>query len=115
MLFRSKYELVLVSNCINIQVQGGHIKKNYVQLLEPFRREMGENKAKQLLDTLETFVLDAGMNSGKTSRFMGIHTNTVQYRLKRINEVLGAEITANRVIPGLTIALALKRLERVVN
>ena len=111
----SKYELVLVSNCINIQVQGGHIKKNYVQLLEPFRREMGENKAKQLLDTLETFVLDAGMNSGKTSRFMGIHTNTVQYRLKRINEVLGAEITANRVIPGLTIALALKRLERGVN
>ena len=47
---------------------------------------MGENKARQLLDTLETFVLDAGMNSGKTSEFMGIHTNTVQYRLKKINE-----------------------------
>lgn len=111
----SKYELVLVSNCINIQMQGGYIKKNYVGLLEPFGKSMGENKARQLLDTLETFVLDAGMNSSKTSQFMGIHTNTVQYRLKRINEVLGAEITGNRVIPGLTIALALKRLERVVN
>ncbi len=111
----TKYELVLVSNCINIQVQGGYIKKNYVELLEPFKKEMGEHKARQLLETLETFVLDAGMNSGKTSEFMGIHTNTVQYRLKRINEVLGAEITGNRVIPGLTIALALKRLERVVN
>ncbi len=111
----TKYELVLSSNCINIQVQGGYIKKNYVELLEPFNKEMGENKARQLLDTLETFVLDAGMNSGKTSEFMGIHTNTVQYRLKKINEVLGAEITGNRVIPGLTIALALKRLERVVN
>lgn len=111
----TKYELVLASNCINIQVQGGYIKKNYVELLEPFGKEMGENKARQLLDTLETFVLDAGMNSGKTSEFMGIHTNTVQYRLKKINEVLGAEITGNRVIPGLTIALALKRLERVVN
>jgi hypothetical protein len=111
----TKYELVLASNCINIQVQGGYIKKNYVELLEPFSKEMGENKARQLLDTLETFVLDAGMNSGKTSEFMGIHTNTVQYRLKKINEVLGAEITGNRVIPGLTIALALKRLERVVN
>lgn len=110
----TKYELALVSNCINLQVQGGYMKKTYMDLLEPFNKEMGENKAKQLLETLETFVLDAGMNSGKTSEFMGIHTNTVQYRLKKINDVLGAEITGNRVIPGLTMALALKRLDRVV-
>ena len=103
-----------MSNCINIQLQGGYVKKNYLELLEPFKGA-GENKGKQLLDTLETFVLDAGMNSGKTAEFMGIHTNTVQYRLKRINDVLGVEITGNRVIPGLTIALALKRLERVVS
>ena len=111
----SKYEMVLVSNCINIQFQGGHIKKNYVSLLEPFMTEVGENKARQLIDTLETFILDAGMNSSKTARYMDIHTNTVQYRLKRINEILGAEITGNRVVPGLTIALALQRLEGVVD
>lgn len=110
----TKYELTLVSNCINIQIQGGFVKKNYIELLEPFK-EAGENKGKQLLDTLETFVLDAGMNSGKTAEFMGIHTNTVQYRLKKINEMLGVEITGNRIIPGLTMALALKRLERVVS
>lgn len=110
----TKYELTLVSNCINIQIQGGFVKKNYIELLEPFK-EASENKGKQLLETLETFVLDAGMNSGKTAEFMGIHTNTVQYRLKKINELLGVEITGNRVIPGLTMALALKRLERVVN
>ena len=109
----TKYEMVLVSNCINIQLQGGYVKKNYMDLLEPFK-EAGENKGRQLLETLETFVLDAGMNSAKTSEFMGIHTNTVQYRLKKINDVLSAEITGNRVIPGLTIALALKRLEKVV-
>ncbi len=110
----TKYELALASNCINIQLQGGYVKKNYAELLEPFKGA-GENKGKQLLETLETFVLDAGMNSSKTAEFMGIHTNTVQYRLKRINDVLGVEITGNRVIPGLTIALALKRLERVVS
>lgn len=110
----TKYELTLVSNCINIQIQGGFVKKNYIELLEPFK-EAGENKGRQLLETLETFVLDAGMNSGKTAEFMGIHTNTVQYRLKKINEMLGVEITGNRVIPGLTMALALKRLERVVS
>ena len=95
---------------MSIQVQGGYIKKNFTELLAGFRKE-GDNKTRQLLETLETFVLDAGMNSGKTAEFMGIHTNTVQYRLKKINEVLGADITGNRVIPGLTIALALQRLE----
>ena len=106
----TKYELVLSGNCINIQIQGSQVKKNYMELLEPFWGS-GETKGRQLLETLETFVLDAGMNSGKTSEFMGIHTNTVQYRLKRSNDILGVEIMANRVIPGLTIALALRRLE----
>jgi len=106
----TKYENALVAGCIHIQTQGGYLKQNYTDLLSHFRKE-GDNKAKQLLETLETFVLDAGMNSGKTAEFMGIHTNTVQYRLKKINEILGADITGNRVIPGLTIALALQRLE----
>ena len=35
----TKYELTLVSNCVNIQVQGGYLKKNYMDLLEPFRKE----------------------------------------------------------------------------
>ena len=106
----SKYELVLAANCISIQMQGGKVRKSYTDLLLPFRKE-GDNKAKQLLDTLETFVLDAGMNASKTSEFLGIHTNTVQYRLKKINDMLGVDITANRVIPGLTLALALRRIE----
>ncbi len=111
----SKYELALVSNCINLQLQGGHIKRNFNELLEPFNREVGGNKASQLINTLETFVLDAGMNSNKTSNIMGIHANTVQYRLKKINEILGVDVTGNRVIPALTIALALKRLERAID
>lgn len=106
----TKYELALVSTCMNIQMQGGYLKKIFADLMGPFKTE-GDHKAKQLLETLETFILDAGMNSGKTAEFMGIHTNTVQYRLKKINEILGVEITGNRVIPGLTIALALQRLE----
>lgn len=110
----TKYDLALVSNCISIQAQGGYMKKNFIDLLAGFRAET-DNKSRQMLETLETFVLDAGMNSGKTAEFMGIHTNTVQYRLKKINEILGVEITGNRVIPGLTIALALRRLEKSYN
>ena len=110
----AKYDLSLVSNCINIQIQDGYVKKNFMELLDAFK-EVGENKGKQLLETLEAFVLDAGMSSAKTSEFMGIHTNTVQYRLKRINDVLGVEVTGNRVLPGLTIALTLNRLGKIEN
>jgi len=108
----AKYDLSLVSNCINIQIQDGYVKKNFMELLDAFK-ETSENKGKQLLETLETFVLDAGMSSAKTAEFMGIHTNTVQYRLRKINDVLGVEITGNRVLPGLTIALTLNRLQNM--
>ncbi|MBQ0004429.1 MAG: PucR family transcriptional regulator [Clostridiales bacterium] len=107
----SKYEMSMVCDCINIQTGGSSLKKMYLDLLEPFSREVSANKGRLLLDTLATFILDAGMNSNKTAEFMNIHNNTVQYRLKRINEILGAEMTGNRIIPGLTMALAIKRLE----
>ena len=110
----TKYELTLVNNCISIQIQGGFVHKNYAELLEPFN-QVGGSKGRQLLETLETFVLDAGMSTSKTAQIMDIHTNTVQYRLKKINEMLGVEVTGSRTTPGLTLALALKRLERAVS
>ncbi|MBQ6388954.1 MAG: PucR family transcriptional regulator [Mogibacterium sp.] len=107
----SKYEISMVCDCVFLQSGSAMLKKMYLDLLEPFEREVSVNKGRLLLDTLSTFVLDAGMNSNKTAEFMGIHNNTVQYRLKKANEILGAEMTANRIIPGLTMALAIKRLE----
>ncbi len=110
----SKYELSLISNCISLQLGNSGVKRTYLEFFEPFKK-LGSNKRKQLMDTLETFVLDAGMNNAKTAEYMDIHTNTVQYRLKKIDDLMGAEITGNRVIPGLTISLALLRLERAVS
>ena len=107
----SKYEISMVSDCVYMQSGSQVQRKMYLDLLEPFEREVSVNKGRMLIETLSTFVLDAGMNSGRTAEFMDIHNNTVQYRLKKANEILGAEMTANRVIPGLTLALALKRLE----
>ena len=75
----TKYDMTLVSNCTSIRMQNGNLKETFMNLLDPFNRELGSNKAKQLMDTLETFVLDAGLNSSMTAKFMGIHTNTVQY------------------------------------
>ena len=109
----SKYEIAMVCECIYVQTGSPSIRKMYVDLLEPFEREVSVNKGRMLLETLSTFVLDAGMNSNKTAEFMNIHNNTVQYRLKKANDILGAEMTANRIIPGLTMALAIKRLEEI--
>lgn len=107
----SKYEISMVSDCVYMESGSQLQRKMYLDLLEPFDREVSHNKGMMLIDTLSTFVLDANMNSNRTAEFMDIHNNTVQYRLKKANEILGAEMTANRVIPGLTMALALRRLE----
>ena len=95
---------------IHIRNEGGFLKRNYTKLLDVFDEE-NSAKGRELLRTLETFILDAGMNSGKTVEILDVHTNTVQYRMKRINELLGVEITAYRVVPGISTALALHRLE----
>ena len=63
-------------------------------------------------ETLEVFVLDAGLSSSKAAKLMDVHVNTVQYRLKRIREILGADITSNTIVPGLMMALAVQRIEK---
>ncbi len=108
----TKYELALASNCINISIRNDSVKKNYMDLIAPFKAA-GEGKGKQLLETLEIFVLDAGMNTSRTAKMMSIHTNTVQYRLKRIREILQADMMGTTIIPGLTVALAVERIEKI--
>jgi hypothetical protein len=108
----TKYELALASNCINISIKSDSVKKNYMDLIAPFKVAR-EGKGKQLLETLEIFVLDAGLNTSKTAKMMNIHTNTVQYRLKRIREILQADMMGTTIIPGLTVALAVERIEKI--
>lgn len=108
----TKYELALASNCINISIRSDSVKKNYMDLIAPFKAAK-EGKGKQLLETLEIFVLDAGMNTSRTAKMMNIHTNTVQYRLKRIREILLADMMGTTIIPGLTVALAVERIEKI--
>ncbi len=109
----SKFELALASNCVNICMESGSSKKNYQDLIKPLVNAR-DGKSKQLMETLETYMLDAGFSTAKTSKLMNIHANTVQYRLKRIRELLGVDIIGNRIVPGLVMALALSRIEKEV-
>lgn len=107
----SKYELVFTSTCINMCMQGGAAKKNCLDLIRPIlvRTDL---KSTQLKETLEVFVLDAGLSTIKTAELLDVHVNTVQYRLKRIREILGVDITSNTIVPALMSALAITRIEK---
>lgn len=109
----TKFELALAGNCISISLKGGTVKKYYMDLLSGFRKT-GDNKGKQLMETLEIFILDAGMKTTVTAKIMSLHNNTIQYRLKKIKEILGVDILEATVIPGLIIALALERIDKIV-
>ncbi|MDD6920643.1 MAG: PucR family transcriptional regulator ligand-binding domain-containing protein [Eubacteriales bacterium] len=108
----SKYDLTFVRNARKLFVGGGPIKKNYIDFLEPLKINSGA-KAQGLIDTLEVFMLDSDMNMKKTAEIMNIHSNTVQYRLKKINSLLGADVVSKRVAPGISMALAITRLEKM--
>jgi len=108
----SKYELALANNCVSICMNGGSVKKYYQDLISALRLETKDSKSKQLIETLECFMLDSGMNAAKTAKIMKVHVNTVQYRIKRIREILGVDITGNTIIPGLMTALAVSRIQK---
>ncbi len=109
----SKYEIALASNVVSITAESGNIKRNYMDLIRPLMASQ-DAKCRNLIETLETFVLDAGLSTAQTARIMKIHANTVQYRLKKIREMLGVDITEPTRIPGLMIALSIARIERAV-
>ncbi|NMA93442.1 MAG: PucR family transcriptional regulator, partial [Clostridiales bacterium] len=109
----SKYELALAGSCVSICITGGPIKANYLDLIKPLR-EGKDTKSRQLLETLESFMLDAGLSTAVTAKLMDIHANTVQYRLKRIKDALGVDITGTSIVPGLMMSLAVSRVEKEV-
>ncbi len=57
------------------------------QLIAPLREESDGSRAR-LLATLEA-VLDAGGNHGSAAHALGVHVQTVRYRLGRLRELLG--------------------------
>lgn len=60
----------------------------------------------ELLNTLKTY-LECGRSLEATSKVLFVHANTVRYRLRRIQEILGEDATDPRTAFVLQIALAL--------
>lgn len=74
-------------------------------LLQSFYHPIADAST-ELLNTLKTY-LECGRSLEATSKVLFVHANTVRYRLRRIQEILGEDATDPRTAFVLQIALAL--------
>lgn len=73
-----------------------------------------EKRELELTNTLETFLLDGDMSITKTAELMFVHKNTIKYRIKCIEEILGYKISKMPVSYDLYIGAALNRINRSI-
>ena len=106
-----RYELALARSAAVIQEQDPVQRQEYSAWFDPFK-DLTPVKRRQFLETLEVFVLDAGRSTQQTAELLGVHTNTVQYRLHRVEEKMGINLLQGPGAPGLVLALALRRLRK---
>lgn len=76
-----------------------------VRLLEEDKNRSGFS----LVETVEAF-LDCGGDAGRTAKKLHIHVNTLNYRLRRIAERTGLDLTDGRERLALHLELKLRRL-----
>ena len=75
----------------------------------PILRRLLHERQADLFNTLETY-LDAGGNSVQTAEALHIHRSTLNYRLARIKDICGVDLSAPGTRLNLQIALKLMRL-----
>ena len=72
--------------------------------------------SEEFLKTLEVYYLDADMNMQTASEMLGVHKNTIKYRINMVCDALGHSVSNPVTTSRLTIALAIRRLlERAAN
>lgn len=81
------------------------------RLLAPLADE-SDGSRKRLLETLEA-VLDAGGNHGAAAHSLGVHVQTIRYRLGRLRELLGTTLDDPARRFELHVALRSRRLAEV--
>ncbi|MCP0887101.1 PucR family transcriptional regulator [Ligilactobacillus sp. WILCCON 0076] len=67
----------------------------------------------ELMRTLATYLLDTQANVIKTANLEYVHRNTIKYRLRRINDLLGISIDNPIMIGYLTQEVAIYRLNKL--
>lgn len=101
------FELQFAAECRSI-IQSG--QKEIEQYLSPLAPLHELEDSKDLINTLAVYILDAEHNTKLTGEFIYLHRNTVQYRMKKIKQLLDYDITKMPEAYTIYRAAALQRL-----
>lgn len=100
------YDITFVRNCLDII---HHNCKYYDNKLN-FYTLLDNSYENELMQTLSIYLLDAGMNALETSKLLFVHNNTIQYRLRKIKELLNISLSDVSEISIISTSLAIKRI-----
>lgn len=81
-------------------------KEYYLNLLRP----VVDDRESELLQTLSCYLLDADTALKTASQLLFVHRNTVLYRLNKIKELLGCDLTKMPMAYDIYLAVSLYRL-----
>ena len=106
---RSTFDLYDLSFAEKIKklADDGYTVARHMYSLQPIRQEANYSI---LLETLAAYLLDAGENLQRTAEVLGVHKNTVRYRLNQIRASYACEISQMPLVAELYEAVALQRL-----
>lgn len=82
-------EIRSMKQAIDLSVQGEEALEEWMAVMEPI---MSDHDS---LKTLMTFLLDAKGNFDVCGKMLFVHKNTVKYRIKKISELIGYDVTVN--------------------
>jgi len=100
-------ELHFAQECLSILERGETFASSYLLPLKPLQAQEDSN---ELIETLSTYLLDTQFNMQQTGERLFLHKNTVKYRINKIKQRIGYDITKMPAAYKLYLAAALQRL-----
>ncbi len=105
----NRNDIGFVDNILRIINAGEQAILPYQALLSPLR-DYDASYTAELYSTLETLLLDANMSTANTVNLLFLHQHTIQYRLRKIKEILNDDVFTFSTQFELSTALAINRL-----
>jgi len=100
-------ELSFAETCFNLVHGDDAEKQRCLAVLAPVNGRKDEDV---ILETLMAYLIDANQNAADAAELIHVHESTIKYRLKKINRLLGYDISQMPATYNLYLTLAVKRL-----
>jgi len=107
----SKYNLRFAEHCLELSRTNNTESNNFRELIKPLMAYDSKH-SNYMIDTLAVFLLDTDLNTKQTAATLFLHPNTVQYRIKKIENILGDNITNTPLMLMLSISLGIYRISK---